>query len=118
MNFQEQIKNFERWNLDTTGHYKGLDLTKFGFPYRPGNYIPIDERYSAYCQLSHAIDVIFSSVDIDNECPICKAKMFPVGVGVYPYNCDSKRKLPNAIIFDGCKNGHNGWHHSTRTIDK
>lgn len=114
--YQEQIKLFERWNLDKTGHYIGADLTKYGFPYQPGNYVPIDKRYSATCELNHAITAIILSSRVNISCPICGSKMIPVGIGVYPYDCDAKRKVPNAMIFDNCENGHTGWHCSSKNV--
>jgi len=109
---QEKIKNFEQWNLDKTGHYKGSNLTKYGFPYLPGEYIPTDKRYSAFSQLSYALDVILLSNKVNVSCPVCGQKMSPVGVGVYPYDCNNKRLHPYDMIFEGCEGGHGGWYNS------
>ena len=38
---------WENKHLLSTGHYAGPDLTDKGFPYRPGEYVPIDQRWSA-----------------------------------------------------------------------
>ena len=38
---------WEEKHLLSTGHYAGPDLSKRGFPYRPGQYVPLDKRYSA-----------------------------------------------------------------------
>lgn len=47
-------------------------------------------------------------------CRICAEPLLEVGRGKYPYNCPAKDKFPDAMIFDGCPNGHDtGWCHET-----
>lgn len=47
MNFQEQVRKWENANLNGLGKYIGIPLKYF--PYKRGEYIPIDKRYSAMC---------------------------------------------------------------------
>lgn len=42
-----EIQAWENENLTELGHYKGRMLRGFGFPYRIGEYVPVDKRYSA-----------------------------------------------------------------------
>ena len=54
--WRKQIDSFERWYLDPTGRYVGIDLQRYGFPYAPGEWVPIDKRYSATLQWNYAMD--------------------------------------------------------------
>jgi hypothetical protein len=46
---ENQLIAWEKRYLLASGHYAGPDLTDKGFPYRPGQHVPIDidKRYSA-----------------------------------------------------------------------
>ena len=48
--FQRDIQKWESQYLTRTGHYKGIELNRFGFPYGFGEYVPIDRRYSAMAE--------------------------------------------------------------------
>ena len=41
------IARWEALYLTDCGHYKGVGVHRFGFPYKFGEYVPIDKRYSA-----------------------------------------------------------------------
>ena len=44
---KKQLIAWEKRYLLASGHYAGPDLTDKGFPYHPGQRVPIDERHSA-----------------------------------------------------------------------
>ncbi|MCC6155696.1 MAG: hypothetical protein IT367_18140 [Candidatus Hydrogenedentes bacterium] len=52
--FTWRIQAFENAYLDQSNRYRGTDLRNFGFPYAPGDYIPVDARYSAMAEHSQA----------------------------------------------------------------
>ena len=42
--------------LDENGRYKGEDLSEYGFNFKPGDMIPVGERYSAALTLQWALN--------------------------------------------------------------
>ena len=50
-----EIERFERKHIDCVGCYVGRDLTGFGFPYAPGEYIPAADRPYALSEYLWAI---------------------------------------------------------------
>lgn len=48
--WEEEVHMWEGENLDQTGKYTGPELTSYGFPFKKGQYIPVDQRATAmYC---------------------------------------------------------------------
>lgn len=44
------------------------------------------------------------------KCYVCGADLKEKGFGAFPYECIAKYKNPNAMVYDGCLNGHAcGW---------
>jgi len=45
-----RLSQWESAVLSSTGNYIGLDLTFYGFPWSPGNWIPANQRHSAFLE--------------------------------------------------------------------
>lgn len=45
--FRREVLEWESVNLGLYYQYIGQDLRAYGFPYKPGEFIPVDARYSA-----------------------------------------------------------------------
>lgn len=45
--WKRQLSQWEACTLDGTGRWIAGDWTMYGFPYAPGDWVPIDRRYSA-----------------------------------------------------------------------
>lgn len=52
--WHEKIQQWSQENLDQVGNYIGPDLSTFGFNYNPGEFIPVDKRYSTMLEWEHA----------------------------------------------------------------
>lgn len=51
---QREVADWERLFL-SSGNYRGPNLTEYGFPYLPGEYVPVDKRWSAMTEHKHAL---------------------------------------------------------------
>lgn len=51
---------------------------------------------------------ILSKIAPPHTC-FCGAEMVPAGYGKYPYDCPAAEKWPGAMIYIGCKAGHQCW---------
>lgn len=55
-NWREEVAAWEAKYLDpATGRYTGHEFGRFGFTYSPGEYVPINKRYSAMNEHSWAV---------------------------------------------------------------
>lgn len=68
------IKAWEERHLNQNGRYAGEDLSKFGFVHKPGDFIPVDSRYSAMLEHGRAVRAkeIHRKMNRANSSPISR----------------------------------------------
>ena len=51
-----QLQDWQKRHIDHRGRYVGEELS--GYRYRPGNYVPVDARYSAMLEWRYAFQAM------------------------------------------------------------